>query len=45
MKQKRRKVEVIARLHPIDNWNGLGLDFQSIQRFLCVVQDHLAMFA
>jgi len=42
---KRADMHVIARLYPAGEWNGQGFDFQTIQSFLSLVQDHPALLA
>jgi hypothetical protein len=38
-------MRVIARLWPLQDWTGQGFDFQPIEAFLAVVQDHPALLA
>ncbi len=38
-------MHVVARLWPLEDWNGQEFDFQPIQSFLAVVQDHPALLA
>jgi hypothetical protein len=42
---ERIDLRVIARLWPLDDWNGQEFDLQPIQSFLTVVQDHPALLA
>jgi hypothetical protein len=42
---ERINMHVIARLWPLEDWNGQEFDFQPIQSFLTVVQDHPALLA
>ena len=42
---ERINMHVIARLWPLEDWNGQAFDFQPIQSFLTVVQDHPALLA
>lgn len=38
-------MRVVARLWPLEDWNGQEFDFQPIKSFLDVVQDHPALLA
>ena len=42
---ERAQIRVIARLWPSNDWNGQDFDFQTVQGFLDVVQDHPALLA
>lgn len=42
---ERVNMHVIARLWPLEDWNGQEFDFQPIQSFLTVVQNHPALLA
>lgn len=42
---ERTNMHVIVRLWPPIEWNGQEFDFQAIQSFLAVVQDHPALLA
>jgi len=42
---ERVNMHVIARLWPLEDWNGQEFDFQPIDSFLAVVQDHPALLA
>jgi hypothetical protein len=42
---ERANIDVIARLSPPIEWSGQDFDFQAIQSFLAVVQDHPALLA
>lgn len=42
---ERANIHVIARLWPLNDWNGQEFDFETTQSFLAVVQDHPALLA
>lgn len=42
---ERINMRVVARLWPLEDWNGQEFDFQQIEGFLTVVQDHPALLA
>jgi hypothetical protein len=42
---ERINMRVIARLWPIEDWDGRAFNFQPIQGFLAIVQDHPALLA
>ena len=42
---EQANIQVIARLWPSNDWNGSEFNFQTIQSFLAVVQNHPALLA